>query len=224
MTQCVSASWIGNMEIIKKRSEKKKQKYNRGRTGRVWLGHEANLSGIWETVKTLIWARVYKLSIYWCLYNFCSSFVVAQKVSKQLTYIVTEKQRQNIGLLLAKNRSVMYVQSVPITRCTINSPCEQHNCSASHKSRYKQATWHHRVGVQKCPDIVSIHLYVHLQKEHISITDLLHLLPRLNRLPYLWSVSDWLKHVTGWQPVLTDWSICFISIIAVRVIWFIQYG
>lgn len=81
-------------------------------------------------------------------------------------------------------------------------------------------TWHRRVMI----DILSIHLYVRSQQEHISITDLLRLLPHLNRLPYLWSVSDWLNHaswgrpVAGWQPKLTDWSTYFISIISLSML------
>lgn len=75
------------------------------------------------------------------------------------------------------------------------------------------------VDVHRWGNDLSIHLRVHWQQEHISITDLLRLLPCLTSLLYLWSVSDqpehacWGKPVTGWRPKCTECSIYFTSII-----------
>lgn len=155
------------------------------------------------------------------LHSSCQSFISGRTTSNCLTLLL--KTGQNIG-------SVLYVQFVPINQCTINPPCGKttHNCSTLQKRRHKQVTWHHRmVGrVKKCPDILGVFvcaLAAGARQHHKPATPpppfkQIALFVKCVRL----AVACELRPVTDWQPKLTDWSINFISIIPVRVIWLIN--
>ncbi len=99
---------------------------------------------------------------------------------KQLTVgLHSYQKRQNSASLLAENRSVWYVQSVPITQCTIHLPRKRTAPQLHITKEHLQPHDMTPLGDGRCEKVSGHprHLYVHSQLEHIDITDLHGLLP-----------------------------------------------